>query len=138
MKQKIFKENIEGGGIKKYCTAINCMDGRVQLPVIKYLQQYFKAEYVDSITEPGPVLILAEKTNKVIVDSILSRLNISAVTHQSLGIAIVAHHDCAGNPAPKDKQITQLKKAILTIREKYIDLEIIGLWVDDNWHIHKV
>lgn len=37
------------------------MDGRVQLPVIKYLQDRFKVQYVDTITEPGPNLILAEQ-----------------------------------------------------------------------------
>ena len=36
-----------------FATAINCMDGRVQLPVIKFLQERFKAEYVDIISEPG-------------------------------------------------------------------------------------
>ncbi len=46
-----------------FCTTINCMDGRVQLPVIKYLQKHFNVDYVDSITEPGPNLILAKQTN---------------------------------------------------------------------------
>jgi len=32
-----------------YCTVINCMDGRVQLPVIKYLKERFDVDYVDSI-----------------------------------------------------------------------------------------
>jgi len=37
-----------------FCTAVNCMDGRVQLPVINYLKERFSANYVDMITEPGP------------------------------------------------------------------------------------
>jgi hypothetical protein len=114
------------------------MDGRVQLPVIKYLQEYFNAEYVDSITEAGPVRILAEQENNAQIKSILQRLNISVESHQSVGIAIVAHDDCAGSPFPKEKQITQLKEAVCIIREKYVHLEIIGLWVDYNWHVHKV
>ena len=32
----------------KFCTAVTCMDGRIQLPVIAYLQKRFNAEYVDS------------------------------------------------------------------------------------------
>ena len=38
----------------RFCTVINCMDGRVQLPVIRHMKERFNAEYVDSITEPGP------------------------------------------------------------------------------------
>ena len=37
-----------------FFTTIKCKDGRVQLPVISYLQKRFNVQYVDSITEPGP------------------------------------------------------------------------------------
>ena len=43
-----------------FCTVVNCMDGRVQLPVIRYLQDRIEVLYVDSVTEPGPVRSLAE------------------------------------------------------------------------------
>ena len=43
-----------------FFTAINCMDGRVQLPVIKYVQEKFDILFVDMITEPGPILYLSE------------------------------------------------------------------------------
>jgi hypothetical protein len=36
------------------------MDGRVQLPVIHFMQQHTKARYVDTVTEPGPVLPLSQ------------------------------------------------------------------------------
>ena len=32
-----------------FATAINCMDGRVQIPVIEYLKKEFKVDYVDMI-----------------------------------------------------------------------------------------
>ena len=75
------------------------MDDRVQLPVIKYLQKRFDAEFVDSITEPGPNFILSEQRDSVSIQSILERLRISIERHKSIGIAVVGHHDCAGNPA---------------------------------------
>ncbi len=44
----------------RFGTVINCMDGRVQLPVIAYLQKRFNVTYVDTITEAGPNLLLAQ------------------------------------------------------------------------------
>ena len=44
----------------KFCTAVNCMDGRVQLPVISYMMDRFGADCVDVISEPGPNRIIAE------------------------------------------------------------------------------
>jgi len=122
----------------KFCTVIKCMDGRVQLPVIKYLQKRFNAEFVDSITESGPNLILAEGKNSVIIESILDRLKISVEKHHSEGIAIVGHYDCAGNAASKDEQVIHVKKAIEFISQQYGNVEVIGLWVDENWDVHEV
>ncbi len=71
-----------------FCTAINCMDGRVQTSVSDFLKDRFGTDYVDVITEPGPDLILAEQSNTALVESIVARLNISVHKHQSKGIAI--------------------------------------------------
>lgn len=122
----------------RFCTVINCMDGRTQLPAIRYLQKRFNVEYVDSITEAGPNLILSEKANNNSIQSIFERLRISIESHNSAGIAIVGHYDCAGNPAPKEEQIIQIQKAIEFVRQEYRSMEIIGLWVDENWKVHEV
>ena len=122
----------------RFCSVINCVDGRVQLPVINYLQKRFNVDYVDSITEAGPNLILSENKNTRAIQAVFDKLEISLNKHRSLGIAIVGHHDCAGNPAPQDKQIGQLRLAIQLIRQKYEDIEIIGLWVDENWEVSEI
>ncbi|UCH63339.1 MAG: hypothetical protein JSU77_02470 [Fidelibacterota bacterium] len=122
----------------EFCTAINCMDGRVQLPVISYLEQRFNARYVDVISEPGSNLILAEQTDPNLVESILQRLAISVNHHHSQGIAIVGHHDCAGNTAGKAEQISHLRAAIAVLSEHYPEIEMIGLWVDENWQVNEV
>ena len=121
-----------------FCTAINCMDGRTQLPVINYLLDKYNTSFVDSITEPGPVLILAEQQNPEAVKSILRRVDISVNKHKSKAIAIVAHHDCAGNPDSKDNQLKQLEVAVKFIAAKYPDTEVIGLWVGENWQVEKI
>ncbi len=123
----------------QFCTAINCMDGRIQLPVIRYLQRYFNAEYVDTITEPGPNRILAdEKADMSIRQNILDRVTISIERHASVGMAIVGHYDCAGNPVPEATQIAQIKQAMQFLRQQFEDMAVIGLWVDENWNVHEV
>ena len=66
-----------------FCTVINCMDGRVQLPVIEYLQKRFNVEDVDSITEPGPNLILAKQPESELAGSIINRVRVSVEQHRS-------------------------------------------------------
>ena len=55
-----------------FCTAVNCIDGRVQEPVSSYLRNHFKVEFVDSITEAGPNLILSNQQPKANVESTMS------------------------------------------------------------------
>lgn len=109
------------------------MDGRVQLPVIEFLKQKYEADYVDMITEPGPVKLLADpETN---IDSIKSRVAISVNKHGSKVIAIAAHYDCAGNPVSKELQIEQIKAFCAAIKQWNFPVAVIGLWVDESWQV---
>ena len=121
-----------------FCTAINCMDGRVQQPVTKYMQKRFDADVVDAITEPGPIKILAAGTDLSKIQSIIERLKISIEVHDSIGIAVVGHYDCAGNPVTEKEQLIQIEKAVNFLNQKYNDIEIIGLWVDENWTVNEL
>ena len=121
-----------------FATAINCMDGCVQLPVIRHLQQRFNAPNIDLITEPGPNRILSEGKQEQKVISILERVAVSVEKHGSKNIAVAAHHDCAGNPAPKDEQLSQVRRAVKLLKEQYGDLEIIGLWLYENWRVEEI
>ncbi len=122
----------------RFCTVINCMDGRVQLPVNRYLQKRFNVKYVDSITEAGPNLILSEGKRIPSIQSILGKLKISIENHNSVGVAIAGHYDCAGNSATKNDQIIHIQKAIQFLRQHYENIEIIGLWIDKNQVVHEV
>jgi carbonic anhydrase len=109
------------------------MDGRTQLPVNEYLRKQLDVDYVDTITEAGPVRILAEQQDSQAAKTILERVNISVNKHGSKTIALVAHHDCAGNPIDKDRQLGQLKTATQWLSGKYPDVKVLGLWVDSDW-----
>ena len=121
-----------------FCTAINCMDGRVQLPVIEYLKDQYNADYVDMITEAGPITILSDKEKGQQIDSIISRAEISVNIHGSKLIAIVAHYDCAGDPLDKAKQLVQLEDSVKLIKQKFPETQILGLWVDKHWIVNEI
>ena len=63
----------------QFVTAINCMDGRVQIPVIEYMKTTYDVEYIDMITEPGTIKTLSKNRDTTIVES-------DTVCHQSCGI----------------------------------------------------
>lgn len=123
---------------RTFCTAVNCMDGRCQLPVSCFLKHRFKADYVDTVTEPGPNLILAAKRDVHAVNSILRRVEISVEKHHSAGIAVAGHHDCAGNPAGDDEQLEHTREAVALLKRYYPDLPVIGLWVDEHWQVSEI
>ena len=121
-----------------FATAINCMDGRVQHPVAEFLKKKYKVDYVDTITEPGPDGILAANQDKAAIESIKRRVGISTGRHGSKHIAIVGHHDCAGNPVDKETHLAHIRSAIKTVKSWGVKEEVIGLWVDDKWKVSEV
>ena len=122
----------------KFATAINCMDGRVQIPVTEFLKKKYGVDYVDMITEPGPNGILAANRDQPIIDSIKRRVEISTARHGSKHIAIAGHHDCAGNPTDEKTQLMHIRSAIKTVKSWGVQAEVIGLWVDDKWKVSEV
>lgn len=124
--------------IKKFVTAVNCMDGRVQLPVIDWMKKECNATFVDMITEPGPIKILAENKPYALIDSLKKRIEISVIKHASTCIAIIGHFDCAGNPVGRETQIEQIRTSVKKIQSWGFGVPVIGLWIDDNWIIKKI
>lgn len=57
------------------------MDGRAQLPVNEYIKKKFGVDHVDTITEPGPIRILAENQDEMMLNSIKLRVEVSVVKH---------------------------------------------------------
>ena len=121
----------------KFATAINCIDGRVQIPVIDYFKKKYKINYVDIITVPGANKILAENKDGTI-EAIKKYLTISVNVHKSKIAAIVGHYDCAGNPANKETQLNDIIAAMKNVASWGLNVDIIGLWVDKNWKVSLV
>ncbi|MEO0077968.1 MAG: carbonic anhydrase [candidate division WOR-3 bacterium] len=122
----------------RFVTVINCMDGRTQIPVSEWLRQRYRADYVDTITEPGPDRILAAGQDEAAVVSIRSRVAISVEKHGSRLVAIVGHHDCAGNPVDKASHVRQLRLAADAVRAWGFPVEVLLLWVGENWQVEPL
>ncbi|MFC1704021.1 carbonic anhydrase [Candidatus Omnitrophota bacterium] len=119
---------------KKFSTAINCMDGRVQKPVIEFIQKTFDVDYVDMITEPGPNKILAEGKEENCIASLKKKVEISVKKHNSELIVIAAHYDCAGNPETGDVQKEHLRKSIEVVASWGFPVKkISALWLDEDF-----
>ncbi|MCR4424061.1 MAG: hypothetical protein NUW10_05890 [candidate division WOR-3 bacterium] len=114
------------------------MDGRVQLPVIDFLKKKFGLDYVDAVTEPGPNKIVAENRDYATIESIKRRVAISVEKHGAKIVALVAHFDCAGNPADKTVQLDQLNQAEEVVKSWGFNTRIVKLWVDEKWQVHLV
>lgn len=124
--------------INKFGTAINCMDGRTQLPVIEFLKNNFGVDYIDIITEPGPNKILAEHKDRSSIESIKRRVEVSIMRHGSKLVAVAGHHDCAGNPADKDAQMDQIRTACKIIEQWGFNILVVGLFVDKDWTVTRI
>ncbi len=121
-----------------FCTAINCIDGRVQIPVIQYLKHRFSAEFVDMITEPGPVGAFGKKGKADTVAAIRYRVQVSIEAHNSKNLAIAAHADCAGNPKSDREQQKEIAVAVNELRKTFPAMKVLGLWVDKTGRVTEV
>jgi hypothetical protein len=120
---------------KTFATAINCMDGRTQLPVNAYMKEACGADYVDTVTEPGPDGILGDQKDAALIESIRKRVEISVRKHGSKNVAIVAHHDCAGNPVDLKVHLDQLDRAVELIRSWGFGCEVVALWLGEDFKV---
>lgn len=112
-----------------FATALNCMDGRVQLPVNEAVRSIFGVSHVDTITEAGIVKFLSDEIHSPETRAALSCIRISLDRHGSRAIAVAAHHDCAGNPHSEQRQKEQLDRAVSFLEEQFPGRRIVGLWV---------
>ena len=127
---KIMKDN-------QFGTAINCIDGRVQLPVLNWLKRSYSVRYVDTITEPGVDRLFSE-TNIDKIQQLKSKVMMSRNAHGSNIVAISGHYDCAGNPVSKSEHVKYIKKAAQVIESWKLPVRVVGVWVNENWEVDVV
>ena len=119
----------------KFATSVTCMDGRIQLPLAKWIKENYSVDYVDAITEPGVDKKVAENSE---LESIKTKIGISLNAHKSELIVVSGHYDCAGNPVSDNEHISQIKKGVDVISSWNLNAKVIGVWVDSSWNIVPV
>jgi hypothetical protein len=122
----------------KFGTAINCMDGRAQLPVINWMRAQYKLDYVDMITEPGADKVMAAGTFNQ-TEAVKAKALISVEKHGSRIIVIVGHDDCAGNPVTPEEHKAHLLKAVDKILAWKLPVDkVMAIWFNKDWRVEIV
>jgi len=122
----------------KVGTVINCIDGRIQYPVMDFLKKNYDMSYFDAATEAGPLKILCERTDKCRLFSLKEQIKTSLEVNGSRFIAVVGHHDCKGNPQVRNVQEKQIDEAIEYLRKAYGDeIVYVVLYVNEKWEVEE-
>lgn len=115
-----------------FATALACIDGRIQRPIGDFLVQRFGVTHIDTVTRAGIIRHLTASYDPA-TSSIIADLEASIEIHGSTQLALVAHHDCAGNPVAPEIQHTQIRDGVAHFRRRYPDLDVVGIWVGEGW-----
>ncbi|KMM39369.1 carbonic anhydrase [Guptibacillus hwajinpoensis] len=122
---------------KTFGTALNCIDGRTQIPVTKWLKRHFGVDYVDLITEPGMDRVLSQATY-IELDRIRKNAVISIEAHHSKVIVVVGHYDCAANPVSDEQHFKDIQASVQTVRSWCLPVVVVGLWVDQFSDVYVI
>ena len=122
---------------KKFGTVLNCIDGRTQIPAIKWLQENFDVDYVDSITEPGIDKVLS-KGQSFENERLREKVIISVTAHNSNIVAVVGHYNCVANPVSDHAHFDDIAASIDVVKSWNLPVTVVGLWVDEFWCVNVV
>jgi len=121
--------------VDKRATCLNCMDGRVQLPVLHWIKEKYSVDFVDVITEAGMDNVLANQQD---ISEVVRSINISVNINKSTKLFVVGHYDCRGNPVEEPVHRQEIAQAVQRLKGQWPHLEIVGLWVNKNWMVETV
>lgn len=122
---------------KRFGTALNCIDGRTQIPIIKWFQENFNVDYVDLITEPGMDKVLSQGHWAEIV-RLREKTILSIEAHNSNVVAVVGHYDCAANPVSDIKHFKDIAASTYIVESWGLPVKVVGLWVDEFWNVYVI
>ena len=110
-----------------FATAINCIDGRAQIPIIEYLKTRHEADYVDMINAPGINGLIAHDRDAARIEAIRNDLRISLGRPGRSFVAVCAHDDCLGNPVDEAQHKDDVRTALARLKEWHPRVEMISV-----------
>jgi len=122
----------------RFGTAINCIDGRTQEPVIDFMKQKYNIDGVDMVTFPGVDGVISNGENSDEIGLIRNAVSISIEKHRSRIIAVVGHFDCAGNPGNREHHYADVQKAVNEVSSWSFHGQVVGLYVNEKKQIEEV
>jgi len=122
----------------RFGTAINCIDGRTQEVVIDYMKQKYNIDGVDMVTFPGADGLFSNEQNSTEVALIRRAVSVSIDRHGSQIVALVGHHDCAGNPGDREHHNKHIRRAMQEVSSWNLNTQVIGLYVNEKREIEVV
>ena len=115
-------------------TCLNCMDGRVQVPVLTWIKAEYPVDFVDVITEAGMDRVLAKQED---ISEVARSINVSIDLNKSKRLFIVGHYDCRGNPVDETSHHKDISAAVERVKKLWPKHEVVGLWVNNRWEVEK-
>jgi hypothetical protein len=120
----------------RFATCLNCIDGRAQLPVLNWIKERYRFEFIDLITEPGIAgsLVIGGAADEAIV----SKVQLSLEKHRSKYIFVAGHHDCAAYQGDDLRHKADLTAVLERIRLLFPTVQVAGLWVNEQWAVEAL
>ena len=115
-----------------FASALNCIDGRTQIPVINFIKERSGVRYVDMITEAGIIKHLASNTEDSVAEATRLSVEITVSGHKPKSVFLLAHQDCLGNQVAEKIQKGQLLQAKRNVESWHLPVEVKCLWVNAN------
>ncbi len=114
----------------KRAVCLNCIDGRVQLPVINWIKNNYDIDHVDMITEPGMDAYVADNENSV--ECIIRNIQVSIEKNKSSMIVLAGHDDCKGNPVSEAAHKGHIRSGMSRLKEDFSKVTVLGLWINKS------
>jgi carbonic anhydrase len=111
------------------------MDGRVQLPVLNWIKENYRVDFVDVITEAGMDNVLSNQDD---IREVLRSITISVDVNKSTRLFVVGHYDCRGNPVEESVHRQEISDSVKRLKSHWPNHEIVGLWVNSSWQVEIV
>ena len=99
-----------------FFTVVGCMDGRCQRVMADFGMQKFGSLFPDTITEAGIVGVIANNPSKDFLENLKFKLLVSVDKHNSNGILVDGHQECAGNPVEDEHHIKDINKSVEIVK----------------------